>query len=96
MVKLSKPAKNDLKQIHEYIAQDSLYYAREVLQSIIEQIKQIKNFPKMGRVVPELQDDTIREIINDLYRIVYRVGDEIEVIAIIHAKRDFKKSIKER
>ncbi len=96
MVKISKPAKNDLRQIHEYIASDSLFYAREVIQSIIQHIKQIEKFPNIGRVVPEFQDNTIREIIHDSYRVVYRVNETIEVSAIIHAKRDLKETIKDR
>jgi len=30
MVKWSAPAKRDLKQIHDYIAKDSKYYAKKV------------------------------------------------------------------
>jgi plasmid stabilization system protein ParE len=96
MVKISKPARNDLRQIHQYIAEVSLYYAKEVVQSIIQQIKQIEKFPNIGRTVPELNDETIREIIHDSYRIVYRVRDIIEVAAVIHAKRDFKEAFKDR
>ena len=35
MVKWSVPARNDLKQIHDYIAKDSKYYARKVIQEIV-------------------------------------------------------------
>ncbi len=35
MVKWSLPAKSDLKQIFDYIAKDSIYYAKNVTQTIV-------------------------------------------------------------
>ena len=96
MVIISKPAQKDLRQIHDYIAKDSLHYAREVLLTILETIKSIEPFPYKGRVVPEIQDENIREIFVHSYRIVYRIRDSIEVAAVIHAKRDFAEAEKDR
>ncbi len=96
MVKIAKPAQDDLKQIHEYIAKDSLYYAHEVIQTILNEIEKVENFPDIGRIVPELQDRNIREIIHGPYRIVYRIKNLIEVLAVIHAKRDFNEVVKNR
>jgi addiction module RelE/StbE family toxin len=94
MVKISKAAKDDLKQIYEFISRDSVIYAHKVVQSIFKSIKNLENFPESGRIVPELNDISIREIIHDPYRIIYRVKDSVEVIAIIHAKRDFENATK--
>lgn len=96
MVKISKPAREDLRQIYDYIAKDSRHYAREVVNSIIESIKLIEPFPRKGRTVPEIEDENIRETIIDSYRIVYRIRDSIEIAAIIHAKRNFSNAIKDR
>jgi len=35
MVKWSRPARMDLKQIHDYIAKDSRYYAKKVKGDIL-------------------------------------------------------------
>jgi hypothetical protein len=35
MVKWSVPARNDLKQIHDYIAKDSEYYAQNVKSPVV-------------------------------------------------------------
>ncbi len=45
--------------------------------------------PRIGRIVPEFENDRIRELIQGKYRIVYRiVNDElIEVLRIIHGSR---------
>lgn len=85
-----------MRQIYDYIARDSLHYAREVVLTIIESIRTIEPFPLKGRIVPEIQDDTIREIFVYSYRIIYRIRSTVEVAAIIHAKRDFSEAAKDR
>lgn len=46
MVKWSAAAKRDLKEIHAYIARDSRYYARQVVEKIIEKSLSIEShFP---------------------------------------------------
>ena len=42
MVKWSRPAKLDLKQIHGYIAKDSRYYAKKVANNIVEKTEELK------------------------------------------------------
>ena len=54
MVKWSVPARNDLKQIYDYIAKDSKYYAQRVSQDIVPKTGTLTDFPEIGRVVPEI------------------------------------------
>ena len=61
MVKWSVPARNDLKQIHDYIANDSKYYAQNVIQEIVAKTETLTEFPKIGRIVPEISDQNIRD-----------------------------------
>lgn len=90
MVEWSGPAKRDLKQIYDYIAQDSKYYAKNVVQNIVEKSKKLEPFPKAGRIVPEINDSTIREIFVYSYRLIYEVkSNRVEILAIIHGGRDF-------
>jgi len=45
----------------------------------------------MGRVVPEIGDDTYRELIFQNYRIVYRVlATGVVIIGVIHAAMDME------
>lgn len=60
MVKWTAPAKLDLKNIYDYIAKDSKYYAQKVSEDIVAKSEILKNFPKLGRVVPEIDDPNIR------------------------------------
>jgi toxin ParE1/3/4 len=96
MVKWSRPARIDLKQIHDYIAKDSGYYAKRVVQSIVEKTEELIDFPKIGRIVPEIDDPNIRELFVYSYRLLYEITpDGIEILAVIHGRRDFFERITE-
>ena len=85
MVKWSVPARNDLKQINDYIANDSKYYAQNVIQEIVAKTETLTEFPKIGRIVPEISDQNIRELIVYSYRLIYEISVAgIEILAIIH------------
>ncbi len=53
----------DLAFLHEYISRDSKFYADRFIDKLIERIEQLEGFPKSGRVVPEFNSETIRELI---------------------------------
>ena len=90
MVIWSIPAKEDLKKIYDYIARDSKYYARKVSQEIVEKSEKLNNFPEIGRIVPEIDEPNIRELIIYSYRLIYEISpDKIEILALIHGKQDF-------
>ena len=96
MVKWSIPAKMDLKQIHDYIAMDSRYYAKKVAQTIVEKTEDLISFPERGRVVPEIGDTRVREIFIYSYRLIYEITPGgIEILGVIHGKRDFFSRITE-
>ena len=90
MVEWSGPAKRDLKQIHDYIAQDSKYYAKNVVRNIVNKSETLETFPKVGRMVPEINDPNVREIFVYSYRLIYEVTPKrVEILAIVHGRRDF-------
>ena len=90
MVIWSIPAKQDLKKIYDYIARDSKYYAEKVSQDILERSEKLNEFPQIGRIVPEIGEVHIREVIVYSYRLIYEISsDKIEVLALIHCKQDF-------
>ncbi|KXK32979.1 MAG: hypothetical protein UZ01_00401 [Candidatus Brocadia sinica] len=90
MVVWSIPAKQDLKEIYDYIARDSKYYAEKVSQDIVEKSELLHKFPKIGRVVPEIGEANIREVIVYSYRLIYEISsDKIEILTLIHCKQDF-------
>ncbi len=87
-VKWSPEATEDLESIAEYIAKDSEYYARAVVTEILSISRNIRKFPLIGRIVPEIGDETIRERFIYSYRLVYHIDPErILIVAVIHGKR---------
>ena len=84
----SPPAIGDLQQIGDYIARDSIQYANRVAERMIAAIERVAEFPNIGRVVPERDEPTLREVIVHSYRLIYRVhGESVDVVRIIHGAR---------
>jgi len=90
VVRWSDQAKADLRAIHNFIARDSTHYAKKVAQDIVEKTDTLVDLPRLGRVVPELGDENVREVPAYSYRILYEIktDDEIVVLAIIHKRKD--------
>jgi toxin ParE1/3/4 len=90
VVKWTTPAKLDLKDIHDYIARDSKYYAQKVSYDIVDKSDKVQHAPKIGRIVPEINDPNIREVLVYSYRLIYEVlPNGIQVLALIHTRRNF-------
>lgn len=84
----SPRAASNLEDICEYIARDSKYYAALFAKRIIAIVKNIPEFPKSGRIVPEYNNENLREKIYKNYRIIYRVKrDLFEIVAICHSAK---------
>jgi plasmid stabilization system protein ParE len=84
----TRRAIEDTQAIKAFIEQDSLHAAGLVVQRIIAAVEQLPVFPESGRIVPQYQEPTVREIIRPPYRIVYRLRpEEIHIITIHHAAR---------
>jgi plasmid stabilization system protein ParE len=91
MVIWSIPAKEALKQIHDFIGKDSEFYSQKVVDDIILSTEQIEHFPKSGRIVPEILEENTREIFIYSYRIIYEINEaNITILNIVHGSRDFK------
>ncbi len=63
-------ALEDLKEIRDYIARDSNNYANLFVKKLYDAVQNLKDFPEIGRIVPETNIPSIREIIFQNYRIV--------------------------
>lgn len=84
----SPEALDDLEAIAEFIGRDSQFYAQAVVSKVFSIGAGLADFPESGRVVPELDDKSIRERFVYSYRLIYRIEPErILVIAVIHGKR---------
>jgi plasmid stabilization system protein ParE len=90
----SLTALDSLDAIADYIERDSPLYAATLVQRVFDASRTLASFPRMGRVVPEFQDETLRELVFQGYRIVYWIdGDEVRVILVLHSARDLRQEL---
>lgn len=84
----SSEALDDIDQIATFISRDSLQHARRVAAGLFELSDAIAEFPRAGRMVPELQDEMVRERFLYSYRVIYQIHrDVIAILAVLHGKR---------
>ena len=75
-------------EIAQYIAQDSPNSAQKWVESIFNAVDRLEQFPKSGRVVPEIMQDDFREIIYGNYRIIYRFYSEnVSILTVRHGRQ---------
>ena len=84
----SEEALEDIDSIATYIEKDSSVYAKAVVSKVFEKVEMLKDFSQMGRIVPELNQDNLRELFIYSYRLIYKISNNtILIIAVIHGKR---------
>jgi plasmid stabilization system protein ParE len=84
----SRAALEDIDGIAEYISKDSLYHAQQVVERLLELGESLPEHPKLGRMVPELENSLVRERFVYSYRLIYELHDTaIHILAVIHGKR---------
>ena len=88
----SVPAWNRLEAAAEYIAKDSPQYAAALIIEAREAARSLRHFANRGRVVPEENNPSIRELLVSSYRLIYRVGEgEVQILSFIHQARSARR-----
>ena len=79
----------DLDDIGEYISKDSTKYAKLTLEKLIDSARMIAMNPLSGRIVPESNDKSIREIIKGNYRVIYQIRNinSAFILTVFHTSR---------
>ncbi len=89
MVIWTEPAKNDLKNIYNYIAYDSEYYAKQVIGDILSKVSYLKDNPMIGKMVEEVNDSTVRQIFSYDYRIIYQnIQENCFILTILRSRQN--------
>ncbi|MDQ3040097.1 MAG: type II toxin-antitoxin system RelE/ParE family toxin [Pseudomonadota bacterium] len=87
-VRLTDEAKAKLRAIRTHIAEDAPQRADAMIDRITRHASRIGEMPRAGRKVPEYQLDTLREVLERPYRIIYRIQpDAIEVLTVMHYRQ---------
>lgn len=92
MVVWTDHAKAQLRHIYNYIAQDSPLYAKRVTEDLVGKTIGLDNLPHLGRMVPELNNQSVRELPIHSYRILYEINPDnlVIVLAVIHKRRNLQ------
>ncbi len=79
----------DVNTIAEYISKDSVKYASIMVDKLFKRVEILVSYPKAGRVVPETNNENIRELIEGNYRVIYEIISEqrIEILTVHHSAR---------
>jgi toxin ParE1/3/4 len=81
-------ALDDLDAICLFVARDAPRYAEIVAARVFRATDRLSQFPRSGRIVPEVGRDDIREVIVQSYRVIYRLRtDEVEILTVHHGAR---------
>jgi plasmid stabilization system protein ParE len=85
-------AQEALNEALNFIAEESPDGASRVLHAALDLAASLETLSERGRIVPEYNDPSIREIFVYSYRLMYRVEAEIvTIIAFLHGARDFER-----
>jgi plasmid stabilization system protein ParE len=85
----------DWEEIVAYVARASPERAGRLGERLMGAPEKLIHNPKMGRRVPEFDQEHIRELVFVRpYRILYRLQEDVcYVMAVIHSRRDLKRWI---
>ena len=89
----SADSRDNLRSIHHRISKDSERAADTLIDQITSSAGRLSEFPLSGRIVPEFDQEDIRELIVRNYRVVYQlIGDTVGVVRVHHGARLLRKS----
>jgi plasmid stabilization system protein ParE len=84
----SREAAENLSDIEDFIARDSMERAIKFVDALVDHTEEIvADNPRSGRSVPETGNPDIRELMYHGYRIVYRSNNNIEIITVFEGHR---------
>lgn len=86
------PALLDLNDIAEYIALENMVAAKLLVQSVFDKVERLEMFPESGRVPPELDYLSYREVVASPCRVFYKQeNDKVYILYVMREERDLRK-----
>ena len=82
-----------LRDIYDYIAQDSPVSAERVVTEMYDKAQTLALFPRMGHVYDPHKDDEVRILLYGHYRIAYLVNPDeaIDILGVFHGALDIER-----
>ena len=89
-VEITETAESDIREIFEFISEDSTAAAIKWVEEIERQIESLEKFPLRCPVIPEAQElgGKYHHLIYGNYRTIFRIEESIVIIMrVIHSAR---------
>ncbi|MEE2000783.1 type II toxin-antitoxin system RelE/ParE family toxin [Alkalimonas sp. MEB108] len=87
----TEPALQAVDAIAEYIALDNPVAASNLVREVLDHTGRLENFPKSGRIPPELPDSVYRELVVPPCRIFYREdGPLVYILYVMREERQLR------
>ncbi len=84
----TREAMDRLSDIEDFFWQDSPQRAAKFVNYLIQRGEGVSKNPRIGRIVPEISNPNIREVIAKKYRIVYKIQeDKIEILTVFEGHK---------
>ncbi len=81
-------ALDKLSDIEDFISQDSPQRAARFVNYLIQRGEGVSKNPRIGRIVPEISNPNIREVIAKKYRIVNKIQEnKIEILTVFEGHK---------
>jgi len=71
-----------IEDISRYIAEDNPDAALQWVNDLFATVERLADFPKSGRMVPEVGAPRIRELIFGTYRVIYSFKDQVNILTV--------------
>ena len=83
-------ARRALDEALSYIEERSPQSARRLAERVLERADSLDTFSERGRIVPEVGDPTLRELLIDPFRLMYELDErQVRIVGFIHQRRLF-------
>jgi toxin ParE1/3/4 len=81
-------ARDQVVQAVAWIAAERPAAALRWFERVLQKAAALESFPDMGRMVPEVQRSSVREVLVDPYRLIYRRDKgQVAILALRHCRR---------
>lgn len=88
-IRWAGPAIRELEAALDYIARDNREAADRLADAVYNAVSRLRRFPASGRMVPELEDPDIREVIHPPFRVIYhQISGLVEILAVVRAEQE--------
>lgn len=85
----SGPAIRELEGALDFIARDNREAADRLGRKLHAVVGRLKAFPDSGRIVPELEDPSLREVIHAPFRVIYEHRENVvQILAVVRSEQE--------